>query len=347
MFNLFKRKQKFFTDDENHLIVKAIRHAEEQTSGEVRVYVESKCRFMDAIDRAAELFYKLKMDRTEQRNATIVYVAVNDRQLAVFGMGLAVIRFTGLALFNVALARLHIRISGILADILVIIGYIGWGFFRLNQAGVELTHLFATSAILTAVLAISMQDTLGNLLTRIMQGCAGYWYLDRAGVLTFAQYPLPASGGVTYDEKSLIDRATVDESDRLYKTIQYQYRTNWTTQSQLRPAATAGQAAFAASNGLLGNTTQTAVPEYTYTDSPLLPTLFDSSTDAATVAGRLQTLYGTPRKLITATVPYTSTLKLGDAVTLAWFGTSCDGAVIALADVFNGQYPQQKITVVA
>jgi len=85
VFNLFKRKHKFFTDDENHLIVKAIRHAEEQTSGEVRVYVESKCRFMDAIDRAAELFYKLKMDKTEQRNAAIVYVAVKDRQLAVFG----------------------------------------------------------------------------------------------------------------------------------------------------------------------------------------------------------------------------------------------------------------------
>ena len=38
------------------------------------------------------------------------------------------------------------------------------GLFRLNLAGVELNHLFATSAILTAVLAISMQDTLGNLL---------------------------------------------------------------------------------------------------------------------------------------------------------------------------------------
>jgi small-conductance mechanosensitive channel len=86
------------------------------------------------------------------------------RQMTVFGEGLAVIRFAGLALFNVALPRIHIHIAGILADILVIIGYIGWGFFRLNQAGVELTHLFATSAILTAVLAISMQDTLGNLL---------------------------------------------------------------------------------------------------------------------------------------------------------------------------------------
>lgn len=86
------------------------------------------------------------------------------RQMTVFGEGLAIIRFAGLALFNVALPRIHIHIAGILADILVIIGYIGWGFFRLNQAGVELTHLFATSAILTAVLAISMQDTLGNLL---------------------------------------------------------------------------------------------------------------------------------------------------------------------------------------
>src|SRR5574343_976909 len=86
------------------------------------------------------------------------------RQLAVFGEGLAVIRFLGLAFFNVALPRVNLRISGILGDILVIIGYIGWAFFRLNLAGVELSHLFTTSAILTAVLAISMQDTLGNLL---------------------------------------------------------------------------------------------------------------------------------------------------------------------------------------
>lgn len=86
------------------------------------------------------------------------------RQLAVFGEGLAVIRFAGLAFFNVALPRVNLRISGILGDILVIVGYVGWAFFRLNLAGVELSHLFATSAILTAVLAISMQDTLGNLL---------------------------------------------------------------------------------------------------------------------------------------------------------------------------------------
>ena len=86
------------------------------------------------------------------------------RQLSIFGEGLAVIRFAGLALFNVALPRIHIDVAGILGDILVIIGYIGWGFFRLNQGGIELTHLFTTSAIITAVLAFAMQDTLGNLL---------------------------------------------------------------------------------------------------------------------------------------------------------------------------------------
>ncbi|WP_374491397.1 cyclic nucleotide-binding domain-containing protein [Zoogloea sp.] len=86
------------------------------------------------------------------------------RQMAVFGEGLAVIRYLGLAFFEVILDRLKVPVSGILADIMVIMGYVAWGFLRLNMAGVEFTALFATSAVLTAVLAISMQDTLGNLL---------------------------------------------------------------------------------------------------------------------------------------------------------------------------------------
>lgn len=86
------------------------------------------------------------------------------RELSVYGEGIAVIRFAGLAFFRVILPSLKLPISGILADILIIIGYIGWAFIRLNLAGVELTQLFATSAILTAVLAFAMQDTLGNLL---------------------------------------------------------------------------------------------------------------------------------------------------------------------------------------
>lgn len=40
---------------------------------------------MDAIDRAAEIFYQLKMDETAQRNGVLLYIAVRDHQVAVFG----------------------------------------------------------------------------------------------------------------------------------------------------------------------------------------------------------------------------------------------------------------------
>jgi len=84
MFSFFKKKN-FFTAEEQQLIIEAIQNAERMTSGEVRVFVESKCSYMDAIDRAAELFFQLEMQKTDDRNAVMVYVAMKDRQLAVFG----------------------------------------------------------------------------------------------------------------------------------------------------------------------------------------------------------------------------------------------------------------------
>lgn len=83
---IFKKKpRQFFSPEEQAELVKAIQDAEACTSGEVRLYVESKCRFMDAVDRARELFGTLKMQATEERNATLVYIAFDDRQAAVFG----------------------------------------------------------------------------------------------------------------------------------------------------------------------------------------------------------------------------------------------------------------------
>jgi uncharacterized membrane protein len=85
MFSFFRNKKEFFTPEEKQRIAEAVRHAEQRTSGEVRVFVESKCRYVDAIDRAAEIFFGLSMQNTDQRNAVLVYVAMKDRQLAVFG----------------------------------------------------------------------------------------------------------------------------------------------------------------------------------------------------------------------------------------------------------------------
>ena len=79
------RKKEFFTDAERQSIINAVREAEQRTSGEVRVFVEHHCRYVDAIDRAVEIFARLQMDKTELRNGVLVYVATKDRQLAIFG----------------------------------------------------------------------------------------------------------------------------------------------------------------------------------------------------------------------------------------------------------------------
>ena len=81
----FLTKKDFFSEEEKKLIVDAIGQAEQQTSGEIRVYVESRCRFVDPLDRAAEVFTFLQMEKTTARNAVLVYLAVKDRQLAILG----------------------------------------------------------------------------------------------------------------------------------------------------------------------------------------------------------------------------------------------------------------------
>ncbi len=83
MFSLFKKRE-FFSAEDKAQIVDAIRMAEKETSGEVRIYVESKNSFVDAIDRAAEIFFKLKMQETDHRNAVLLYIAMDHHELALF-----------------------------------------------------------------------------------------------------------------------------------------------------------------------------------------------------------------------------------------------------------------------
>ena len=81
----WQKEKEFFTLEEKARIVEAIQTAEQRTSGEVRVYIESRCRFVNPLDRATEVFANLKMGETAERNATLVYVAVKDKQAAVYG----------------------------------------------------------------------------------------------------------------------------------------------------------------------------------------------------------------------------------------------------------------------
>lgn len=81
----WQKQKDFFTAEDQQRIVEAIRQAEQRTSGEVRIYVESHCRFVDAIDRAKEIFFQLEMDKTTERNGSLLYIAIDDRQVAVYG----------------------------------------------------------------------------------------------------------------------------------------------------------------------------------------------------------------------------------------------------------------------
>ncbi len=83
IFPLFKKKE-FFSAEDKAQIVEAIRMAEKETSGEIRIYVENKNPFVDPIDRAAEIFFKLKMENTEHRNAVLLYIAMKHHELALF-----------------------------------------------------------------------------------------------------------------------------------------------------------------------------------------------------------------------------------------------------------------------
>jgi uncharacterized membrane protein len=79
-----KKSHKFFFPEEQKAIVDAIRDAEKQTSGEIRIYVESKNPLVSPLDRAGEIFFKLQMEKTEERNAVLLYFAMKHHEMAVF-----------------------------------------------------------------------------------------------------------------------------------------------------------------------------------------------------------------------------------------------------------------------
>ena len=63
----------------------AIRLCEKTTSGEIIVYTESRNAMVDPLDRAREVFFKLHMQKTAERNAVLLYLALKDNELALFG----------------------------------------------------------------------------------------------------------------------------------------------------------------------------------------------------------------------------------------------------------------------
>jgi uncharacterized membrane protein len=76
--------QVFLSEQEQRQVVYAIEQAEKRTSGEMRLHIEPRCKG-DVMDRAAYIFEKLEMHKTELRNGVLFYVAYEDKKVAILG----------------------------------------------------------------------------------------------------------------------------------------------------------------------------------------------------------------------------------------------------------------------
>ncbi len=76
--------RKYFTEKEKLQIKNAIHTAEFNTSGEIRIHIEKHCT-EDVLDRAAYIFEKLEMHKTELRNGVLFYLAIEDHRFAILG----------------------------------------------------------------------------------------------------------------------------------------------------------------------------------------------------------------------------------------------------------------------
>jgi len=75
---------KFFNQKQKMAIQNAIHDSESKTSGEIRVHIENHCE-TDLLDRATEVFHVLQMHETERRNGVLIYLALEDKKVAIIG----------------------------------------------------------------------------------------------------------------------------------------------------------------------------------------------------------------------------------------------------------------------
>ncbi len=74
----------FFNAEDKAKIAGAIKAAELNTSGEIRLHVETHCK-TDVLDRAAFIFSQLHMHKTEARNGVLFYLTLEDKKFAILG----------------------------------------------------------------------------------------------------------------------------------------------------------------------------------------------------------------------------------------------------------------------
>jgi uncharacterized membrane protein len=70
--------------EEDQRVVEAIRQAERNTSGEIKVHIENRCKG-NVEQRSLFIFDKLKLNETQLRNGVLIYLAIKDHKFAILG----------------------------------------------------------------------------------------------------------------------------------------------------------------------------------------------------------------------------------------------------------------------
>jgi hypothetical protein len=219
----------------------------------------------------------------------------------------------------------------------------------LDRAGfASLSRTF--TSLPTGLIGLYLKETttLGDLLTSLMRGCAGYWFIKSDGTFKAAQFPIPGTPGDVYNENNLLEEVDYSDDDRLHKEIRYAYQRNW-TQYQSRTGASTTQADFSSRTWYEGTVVDGApLAEYVYQTSPILETYFDLNGDAQTAATRYLNIFRQPRTILdNVLVPFLYTRELGDAITVEFDGLAFDGIVTGIVSRFDGDYPVQQLEVFA
>ncbi len=76
--------QWFFSEKEKTAIIEAIKLAEKQTSGEIRIHLEKKAR-ENFMEHAQHVFEEIGMTQTEKRNGVLIFIGIKSRRFAILG----------------------------------------------------------------------------------------------------------------------------------------------------------------------------------------------------------------------------------------------------------------------
>ncbi|MDI9338784.1 MAG: TPM domain-containing protein [Alphaproteobacteria bacterium] len=79
------KKKSFLNTEEVQLLKEAIETAEKSCSGEIRVFLEPKCSASSTLEQAQKHFDELKMSQTALRNGILIYIAYQEKKIAIYG----------------------------------------------------------------------------------------------------------------------------------------------------------------------------------------------------------------------------------------------------------------------